>query len=159
MKISNKLLTFSEPALLIVSNSSSAEFYLAQSDEISKIADFKIEKPTYSDREDYGRIPGGGVYESGTKYDKEKLIMQREFKIKFSEILKNIQKRFKNIKSIYLVTAKSVHGLMKKLLPANWRQKVADHIMGDFSKFHIIDVLKRICERRKGNIIFPIAAT
>lgn len=143
MKISNKLPRFAEPTLIIVSTSNGSVFYLAQDDEIKAIADFVIEKPEYSDREDYGRRPDGGVYESGTIMDKKKKIINRDFKEKFNVTLADLMKKFP-IRRMYLFTAKHLFNLLEGLVPKKLQAMIANHVKGDFSKEHLFKVLGRI---------------
>lgn len=149
MKISNKLPHFSEPTLIIVCNPNNASFYLAHEDQIEKISDFKLEKIKYSDREDFGRLPFGGVYETGSRIERLKMIQARDFKQKFLGTAKFISKNF-NIKKLYMFSAKNIHGILERVIPKDWKKKVVGHLKGDFTKMHLFNVLKRIQDRDTG---------
>lgn len=134
MKISNKLPHFNEPTLLVVSSPRGAVFYVALKDEITQVADFKIDRPKYSDAEDF---------EAGAQIDREKSTLDKDFKQKFSATILHISKKF-SVRKLYLFTAKNISSLLERLLPKNWKNLIAGHLRGDYTKFHPFQILEKI---------------
>lgn len=148
MKISNKLPRFSKPTLVVVSSSSGSVFYLANDDEIVAVAQFHVEKPQYSDREDFGRRADGAVYESGKIDEKEKRAVIRDFRNYFVDTLLFLGRKF-GIQSVYMFTTKHIYHLIEKFIPRRYRGMVAMHIKGDYSKKHVFDLLGKIETEKK----------
>lgn len=151
MKISNKLTHFDEPTLIIISNSMGAVFYYANKDEVNKVMDFHIEKPEFSDREDFGRFSTGVVYETGTKYDKKKLLIIREFKQQFVSALKFLSKRL-NIKKMIIFSAKTLYNYAREMVLKVWKgTNIQQHWKGDYTKKHLVEILEVIETNKKSN--------
>lgn len=151
MKISNRLPRFKVPTLIVVCNPTGGAFYVAHDDEIKKVADFKIEKLQYSDREDFGRLPNGGVYETGARFERERVIQSKDFKEKFLEAAEFVSRNF-GIKKLYLFTAKNISSFLKRVMPKDWKNKIARHQNGDYTKEHPFKILKRIQDGEVGGL-------
>lgn len=143
MKISNKFPRFSEKTLIIVCNPREAIFYYAEGDNLEKIAEFKLDKIVYSDREDFGRLSTGGVYETGAKYEKQKVSLRNDFKAKFVEVAKSVSKKI-NFKKLHVVSAVNIHRILLKILPKNWLKILGAHFKGDYTKKHPFEILQLI---------------
>lgn len=133
MKISNKLPKYEESTLLVVSSQTGSIFYLVKGDTLEKVAEFKVEKPKYSDSEDF---------QVGAQVDRNKSVVYRDFKIKFSETAKKLSKTL-NIKKLYLFTTKNTSHALEALLPGSWKKCLAAHKRGDFTKAHPFTILRK----------------
>jgi hypothetical protein len=134
MKLSNTLPKVGEETLLVVSSPSGSKFFLVKEGSLEQVAEFKIDKPHYSDLEDT---------EAGPLIDRMKPMVHRDFNITFKATAKKLAKTL-SVKKIYLFTTKSLSNLTEKLLPAEWRNRLASHTKGDFTKVHPFQILRRV---------------
>ncbi len=143
MFISSKLPQFmDEMALLLVTSTQEADFYLAGNAEINNVFHFKLEKTKYSDREDLIKR-GTMVFESGAKFEKLRKLERDNFIREF----KNDVKQFlveQKVNSVYLFAPKELLKDLKKTLPAIIQKKLKGSYEGNFQKEKPFDLLKKI---------------
>ena len=144
MKITKTLPQFAkETALLIVTGTEEADFYLARDGSLDKVAAFKVAKSHYSDREDFGR-QGSVVFESGDKFSQRKKMFRRDFLQGVKDNLKHIASGHADISVVYLLTPAEVKKDLTAALPTKFKSKVKKVISGNFHKEHPFVWLEKI---------------
>ena len=144
MKITKTLPQFAkETALLIVTGTEEADFYLAREGVLDKVAAFKVEKFHYSDREDFGR-KGSVVFESGDKFSQRKKMIRRDFLQGVKDNLKHIAGDNAGISTVYVLTPAEVKKDLAAALPPKLAAKVKKVISGNFHKEHPFVWLEKI---------------
>ncbi len=144
MKISKGLPQFTKISLIIAAGSHSAEIYRAYEGEIEKIDSFRMENPTYSDKEGFFSRSGKGMnYGSGSVIETNK----EEILGKFTkELASRIEKLFKenNAGSTYIFSPNYI----KKSIRDSLSQKIKDCMVytmeGNFVENHPFDLIKMI---------------
>lgn len=145
MKISQTLPQFvKEIALFIVTGSKEADFYVAQDGEINKVDSFLIEKPEYSDREDFGRGGGSGrVFETGAKIEHMKKNMEKEFLAALKQKVQVLTNAH-TFTQVYLFAAHTVLKEAEAELPTAIKSKIKRTFPGNYHKEHVFKLLEKI---------------
>lgn len=140
MKITNKLPQFENPTLFIVVGLKEAEFFFAHKGEIKKVEQFRIERPDYSDREDYDRR-GTIIFESGAKFEKMQKEQRKNLLIQCKMQVENLVDRF-SIVELYLFAPIIIMNDLKNILPKNI--KIGGTITGNFQKVEMFSLIKKM---------------
>ncbi|MBI2444381.1 MAG: host attachment protein [Candidatus Magasanikbacteria bacterium] len=144
MKIPSQLPQFTkETVLLIVTGLQEAEFFLAGEGKLDRVGGFRVEKPQYSDREDFSRGGGALVFESGAKFEARKRLIWQDFRRQFKEQLANLV-RAHDFTAVYLLAPAPISATVKALLPAALQKKIKRTVRGNFFKEHPLKILARL---------------
>jgi protein required for attachment to host cells len=143
MKISSKLPQFDKGAALIaVAGTQEADFYLAENGLMNKVAHYKLIKTKYSDREDFGRR-GSMVYESGARFESERIQVRKNFAVGFIDELKETIEENK-ISDIYLLAPSTILDDLIAQLSGNLKKKIKKTYPGNYHKKPMLDIIKKI---------------
>lgn len=148
MKIPEKLHQFvGENALLLVSGTQAADFYLASEGTITKIGGVKLPKVHYSDRETVGRR-GSNVFGSGSIAEKTKKSNHINFLMLVKDFVKQLSGQQK-LNSVYLFAPAEIVDDVKKVLPAVLNKKVKLVVEGNLHKEKVADILAQMKKKLK----------
>ncbi|MFA6424116.1 MAG: hypothetical protein WCV83_02255 [Candidatus Magasanikbacteria bacterium] len=143
MKISAQLHQFiNESALLVVSGTQAANFYIASEGEIAQAGQVTLLKSHYSDRENFGRR-GSLVFESGSKIEKMKRSKHSDFLVLVKDFVKQISGEQK-FSAVYLFAPTEIMLDIKKTLPAVLVKKIKCVYLGNLHKEKPMDILKKL---------------
>ena len=143
MKIPEKLPQFiKEDALLLVSGTQAADFYLASEGTITKVSGIKLPKAHYSDRETFGRR-GSNVFSSGSIVEKTKKANHTNFLNLLKEAVKQITS-IQKFNTVYLFAPAEIMKDVKKILPATLAKKVKLAVEGNLHKEKVVDILAQM---------------
>jgi len=146
MKISKKLPQFEgKNGLIIVCSSQEADFYLAHDGQVDKLLHFKLEKPKFSDREDYASR-GSRVFESGAKIESVKKEERINFAKTFKEETKQLASEYK-VDAVYLFAPSTICKDLQKILPVVLKKKLILTLNGNFQKDKLDDILKKVVKK------------
>jgi hypothetical protein len=144
MKISENFFQFPKKSIIVISGSYSAEIYYAYDGSIDKIESFKIEAPSYSDREGFFTRSGRGmVYGSGSVNEENKKENIGKFLKELKDKIDNSIKDYSFDES-YILTPKHIKNEIKKYLPEKLKQKSVKFIEGNFVEMHPFSFIKKI---------------
>jgi hypothetical protein len=142
MKIPRKLRRKDEDALLIVSGKQSAAFYHVYGSHIDFLDSFVVAKPEYTDFEGEFKVRGRGInVSSGSIKETDDESIIRHF---LRELKLRMHKQSFHIAKIYLLAPAQTKNKIRQALPSDSRDKVKSIISGNFSRFHPLDLLKRL---------------
>lgn len=142
MKIPQQFVHLNQgPTLLVVAGTQEADFYLAESGTIRKVVSFKVEREHYSDREDYARR-GSFVFESGSKFERDRENRQRTFLKEFKEKLREAVSG-KKLETVYLFVPDQVAPALEKTLPTPLRKKIRAVYKGNFHRTPMLKLLEK----------------
>lgn len=147
MKIPSTLLQFKDKtALLLVTGTEEASFFIARDGIIGNVFQFKLEKTKFSDREDSGRH-GTVAFENGGKIEKLKKNDRTNFLKSFKEGIKGLLTEEK-IDFVYLFAPDTVTKELSEALPATLKKKLVKTYKGNFCKETALNILKKIKNER-----------
>jgi len=129
------------PTLFIVTGDRAGEFYVALDGVMERTHVFKVDKPHYSDRENFGRR-GSMVFEAGSKVDAQKKTYHVEFLKKFTTEL-NAATKAQTFKKVYLFAPADVLKELKKIVTSK-KLTVTKAIAGNFQKESFAKLIGRL---------------
>ena len=143
MKIPEKLPQFiNENALLLVSGTQAADFYIASEGAVTKVGGVKLPKTHYSDRETFGRR-GSNVFSSGSIVEKTK----KANHVNFLNLVKDFVKQLageQKLNTVCLFAPAEIMKDIKKILPATLSKKVKLAVEANLHKEKVVDILAQM---------------
>jgi hypothetical protein len=138
-----------EAALLIVTGSQEAEFFMAKNGELSPLEHFRIKKPVFTDKEGLFQRSGlGRVFgRSGSEKD-----VKGEIKQKFFSELAHVLKRLGKDERpdiVYLFTPDYLHKEVEREVEAGLGQPSNKAFMGNYLKHPPLALVEMISSRAK----------
>lgn len=147
MKIPSTLLQFKgKTALILVTGTEEANFFIARDGVVGNIFHFKLEKTKFSDREDSAQR-GSIVFENGGKIEQLKRVARQDFVKTFKEETKKLLTEQK-VDLVYLFAPDSINKELEKTLPAVLKKKLVKTYLGNFCKETVPNILKKIKNER-----------
>ena len=145
MQIPAALPQFKErPALLIVTSTTQADFYLATAGLIESIASWHVEPPRYSDHENFSH-GGGQIFESGAMIEKKKELVHAEFEKQFISTLKKLAAE-QVFKEVLLCAPQHLLAGITELAKGQIKQPVQG-IAGNLVKQSLTQILEHLQKR------------
>lgn len=135
-------------AILIVSGRFTATIYRLRDGLIHERETIEIKKPEYSDKEGHfeNRAQGGKLMASGAGYEAKISYMDMRFLANLVKEVRNIKKPYTDV---YLYAPAHVSNEVKNALPKAVANKIKESFLGNFTKHHYIDLLKKIKNTRE----------
>lgn len=147
MKIPSTLLQFKgKTALILVTGTEEANFFIARDGVIGNVFHFKLEKTKFSDREDSSQH-GSVVFENGGKIEQLKRVARQNFIKTFKEETKKLLTEQK-VDLVYLFAPDSINKELGEVLPAALKKKLIKTYLGNFCKEATTSILKKIKNQR-----------
>lgn len=152
MQISQSLPQFNtRKSLIIVSVKHGLEIYNAYQGEIEKIKDFKVEGPSYSDKEgffmsrskDVGTVRTGSVLETSDEDIKRDFFQQWKDLTKENDFFETI----KEVDDIYLFSPSDLITEFKDKMSAEVKEKIAMEFQKNYYEEHPFKFLEKIDEK------------
>jgi hypothetical protein len=148
--ISVKLPRFEgEKALIVVTGSEAARFYVGQEGRVKELTFFRVHPPNYPDREGYrgegGKNRGLGF---GDMSDGKDTWTTQEFLTHFRDTLKVILDHEKP-SGIYLFAPSETLDALKQKMSFMTRRKIKMEIRGNYINQHPFRVLQKITEEKE----------
>lgn len=144
MKISNNFPVLKKVnALFLVLGKYFAIIYRLRNGEIVEKETITVDKPIYTDKEGRfeSRGPRGRLQGSGSVYQQKDAYIQKDFLSALSKELKKINKPYDNI---YLFAPEHVIKNVEAGLPKLITKKVSHKFIGNFTKKHPTELLKKV---------------
>lgn len=149
MQISENLPQFEDrPSLFIVAGDQTARFFHVYNGTIEALDSFKIENPTYSDREGhFKRRAHGETYGSGSVREEDDTSVKNEFWSSLVDTLKEIHAEH-DVEEIGLFAPPHSIKETESHIPTKYRGKIEYRITGNYTHQHPLEVLETFEKNR-----------
>lgn len=142
MKIPRDLPQFDDgKTCIIIAGRQDAILYTAENGVISRLLNFKIPRPHYSDREGEFKTRGRGItISSGAVKELKKHDIIRDFIREFKQRIKRVPECVR----IYIFAPADTKKKIVPALPKAWQKKVEKVIAGNYYYLHPLRVISKI---------------